>query len=433
MSRKRHPYRSLANGLILGYVLIAATYVFLSAMRLVAAHPHVEFRDGVIPALNVVVIVTFFAIVGGSVGSFLNVVVWRMPQGLSVNGSSFCPRCRNKLRARDNVPVMGWLWLRGRCRDCRLPISPRYPIVEALLAITFSLVGSLEIFSWNLPYRSQPFRSGVAAMPTVDWGIIATVFYHLVGLAVIWAMGLICYDRNSIPGKLFLFGSLWLIGGMLLSPSFAIVPWQLSVPVGWPPHDWWYELPYWRTRRLVGEHGWDAAMLVQAAVRVATALVAAGFYARVLSKAFCPEANLKSEPLAKQTVRLVDLTVLLSAVVIIVGWQAGLGLIVITSVLSKILRRSPIERRTDPFGRFAISLPITTSLVLAFWRPLWETRYWPSEHASRGVLLVYGLLLLVAALWLSERVAKNPDNETPQELGDDTEPISEPVPANQLN
>lgn len=76
------------------------------------------------------------AILGAIVGSFLNVVAYRLPRGESlVHPPSACPRCGTPIKPYDNVPVLGWLWLRGRCRACRAPISPRYPIVEAVTAV----------------------------------------------------------------------------------------------------------------------------------------------------------------------------------------------------------------------------------------------------------------------------------------------------------
>jgi leader peptidase (prepilin peptidase)/N-methyltransferase len=78
------------------------------------------------------------AILGLAVGSFLNVVIYRMPRRQSlVWPGSACPACGAPIRWYDNVPVIGWLVLRGRCRDCRAPISPRYPIVELVTAIAF--------------------------------------------------------------------------------------------------------------------------------------------------------------------------------------------------------------------------------------------------------------------------------------------------------
>lgn len=83
---------------------------------------------------------------GAVLGSFLNVVIHRAPRGESVVfGGSRCPRCRSPIRACDNIPVVSWLLLRGRCRDCGMPISPRYPAVEvacglALAAVTAAVI-----------------------------------------------------------------------------------------------------------------------------------------------------------------------------------------------------------------------------------------------------------------------------------------------------
>ncbi|MCW2726874.1 MAG: Prepilin peptidase [Frankiales bacterium] len=83
-------------------------------------------------------VVVLVAVLGLAVGSFLNVVVWRVPRGESVvRPASACPGCGAAIRARDNVPVAGWLLLRGRCRDCGAPISRRYPLVEAATAGLF--------------------------------------------------------------------------------------------------------------------------------------------------------------------------------------------------------------------------------------------------------------------------------------------------------
>lgn len=68
------------------------------------------------------------------IGSFLNVVIYRVPQGMTLGGRSMCPHCQHQIRAWDNIPVLSWLILRGRCRDCAAPISPRYPLVEASTA-----------------------------------------------------------------------------------------------------------------------------------------------------------------------------------------------------------------------------------------------------------------------------------------------------------
>jgi leader peptidase (prepilin peptidase)/N-methyltransferase len=77
----------------------------------------------------------FAGVLGATIGSFLNVVAYRLPRNESlVRPGSRCPGCDTAIKTHDNVPIFGWLLLRGRCRSCRTSISPRYPIVEATTA-----------------------------------------------------------------------------------------------------------------------------------------------------------------------------------------------------------------------------------------------------------------------------------------------------------
>ncbi|MEO1404235.1 MAG: prepilin peptidase [Cyanobacteria bacterium J06635_1] len=102
----------------------------------------------------------FVFVFGAAVGSFLNVVIYRLPAGLSLLfPPSHCPKCENRLKPYDNVPVLGWLWLKGRCRYCRTAISVRYPLVEFLTGVlffsvfgkfgwTFETIGFWVLVSW---------------------------------------------------------------------------------------------------------------------------------------------------------------------------------------------------------------------------------------------------------------------------------------------
>jgi leader peptidase (prepilin peptidase)/N-methyltransferase len=83
-------------------------------------------------------LIAFACVLGLLIGSFLNVVVWRVPRGESVvHPRSRCPACDTTIRTRDNIPVVSWVLLRGRCRDCGAAISARYPLVELGTAVVF--------------------------------------------------------------------------------------------------------------------------------------------------------------------------------------------------------------------------------------------------------------------------------------------------------
>jgi len=84
------------------------------------------------------VVITLFFLFGLIVGSFLNVCITRIPEGLSiVSPGSRCPNCETPIKAYDNVPVLAWLWLGGKCRACGNPISSMYPAIELLTALLF--------------------------------------------------------------------------------------------------------------------------------------------------------------------------------------------------------------------------------------------------------------------------------------------------------
>ncbi|BCY05888.1 A24 family peptidase [Actinoplanes sp. L3-i22] len=101
------------------------------------------------PLIPLLVVV---GILGLAVGSFLNVVIYRVPRDESlVSPGSHCPNCGHAVRNRHNVPVLGWLLLRGRCADCATPISARYPLVEAGTAALFVAVAARFGWSWALP------------------------------------------------------------------------------------------------------------------------------------------------------------------------------------------------------------------------------------------------------------------------------------------
>jgi leader peptidase (prepilin peptidase) / N-methyltransferase len=102
----------------------------------------------------VVVIPFFFFLFGIAIGSFLNVCITRIPEGISiVSPASRCPRCKTPIKPYDNIPVFGWLLLRGKCRSCALPISPMYPIIEFVTGLLFVLTY---------------YRFGIA-LPTFKW------------------------------------------------------------------------------------------------------------------------------------------------------------------------------------------------------------------------------------------------------------------------
>ena len=167
---------------------------------------------------------------GGAIGSFLNVVVYRLPAGLSIDRPrSHCPTCKHPIRWYDNVPILGWIILRGRCRDCGEPFSIRYPLVETATAVIFLAVGLFEGISGaaNLPTRPQVFDGGVFVLPLNDFQLAGLVAWHLLLLSTLMAAVLIEFDGHRPPVRLF--GPAAVAG--ILAP--AIWPYLHPVPVAW--------------------------------------------------------------------------------------------------------------------------------------------------------------------------------------------------------
>jgi leader peptidase (prepilin peptidase)/N-methyltransferase len=105
------------------------------------------------------------------VGSFLNVVIYRVPRGESiVKPRSRCPSCGGEIRGYDNIPVLSWLVLRGRCRDCKAPISVRYPLVELATGLVFVIMTARFGATWDLPAYLYLAAIGVA-LSMIDFDV----------------------------------------------------------------------------------------------------------------------------------------------------------------------------------------------------------------------------------------------------------------------
>lgn len=108
------------------------------------------------------------ALYGLAIGSFLNVVIYRVPVKKSITRPpSSCPGCGTRISAADNIPVVSWVVLRGRCRHCRMRISARYPLVEALTGALFVMVALRFGWSWTLPAELF-FVAGLVALAFTD-------------------------------------------------------------------------------------------------------------------------------------------------------------------------------------------------------------------------------------------------------------------------
>ena len=146
---------------------------------------------------------------GALFGSFLNVVIYRVPAGKSiVSPPSACPECGARIRAFDNVPVISWLVLRGRCRDCGARISVRYPLVELGTGLFFGLV-TLRLVPGGLASVLAAEGHGIAVV------LVLIAFLYLAAVSV--ALALIDIDTHTLPNRIVLPS--YLVGIALLGAA----------------------------------------------------------------------------------------------------------------------------------------------------------------------------------------------------------------------
>jgi leader peptidase (prepilin peptidase) / N-methyltransferase len=271
----------------------------------------IEIREPLVPlwaaelALWAFVYAWLFC-VGATVGSFLNVVIYRLPRGKNLAyPGSYCPQCGRPIRLADNIPICSWLWLRGRCRDCRGQISPRYFIVELIVAVLFVVVLLGELY---LPPAVLGF-GGRQALQTHD-GISFWCMYglHVALLTTLIAAAFIHGDGFRVPARLF-----WpvTLAGLALPIRWP----EIRSAAAWPNTPW---------------SGWQRGLLdggLGLAVGLALAAVLSWLWLRL--RGHWPQ----SAPLA-----------LGSAVGVVLGWQRTLVclpiILLVFAVAVNLLRRS---------------------------------------------------------------------------------------------
>jgi len=148
-------------------------------------------------------LIVFFGF-GACVGSFYNVIVYRMPRGISlIKPPSHCPICKKRIPLRYNLPIVGWIWLRGKSACCKQPISVIYPIGEALCG----LLGALALYSavgFGTDFSQRVLKPEV-------WATTATMFWLLLGAYPVCAID---YKYKLIPDSISVGG---IVAGLLIS------------------------------------------------------------------------------------------------------------------------------------------------------------------------------------------------------------------------
>lgn len=233
------------------------------------------------------------AMLGACIGSFLNVVIYRVPLGMSVNEPkrSFCPHCKHNIRPWENIPIFSWLFLRGKCSACKAPIAFRYVFVEILTCVLFVAVWML--IRWEkFPPQVVPFlwllMAIFVAVTFIDLehmiipvvltciasalGVGAAAVWPILpslgsGVAATWQQGVMASLIGWSVGFFGLWGVVWLgklAFGRLKFASEEPAPWEIIEPEGDDPEiplifqideeriDWW-DLFYRKTDHILLE------------------------------------------------------------------------------------------------------------------------------------------------------------------------------------
>lgn len=343
-----------------------------------------------------VVLWTFFF--GACLGSFLNVVAYRVPNRLTLLGSSRCPFCYVPIHSQHNLPIVGWFSLRGRCAACRLPIAPRYFIVEIIAGLLLVWLYRFELYSdgQNLP-TDQAFEIGkffralsageYSELMQLKWGLVRNFFIHCLIAYTLLTAALMKLDGFQIP-------RVW--AGIHLS----IVAVTLMI---WPTD-------------------FEFAGLMQFKIendfvrRVEVPLVGGVFgalFGMLLSKLSTNRSSglMFSFSLAGMCLGLFG-TISLGAIFVVFAS--------VTLFRSRIMTGS----ETQSGSRFLLFALLAAFLIqVGFWRLFFENKFWPNPNTSIWIGCGYVVFIIASVLVLMPRpeTSENEPNDQDQETGSETD------------
>lgn len=317
---------------------------------------------------GLVAIATVYAFAfGATLGSFANVVVYRMPRGRNViYPGSRCPVCESPIRGRDNIPVLSWLLLRGRCRNCRSEISPRYFYVELFLGCLFVFLLWADVLSGGayLPTsttRTATYGLSEVTLANIDWTLIGMAVFHGLLMFFLVCFALIEWDGHLVPGRLL--ATVWTVGlviGFLLPEMRS--------------------LNAFGEVRSIADHSWYSGL----ADGFLGAL--AGLAAGAVFWACSPTRRFSAWNLASGW----------SCAGIYLGWQAIAPVALLAGLSLPILACVAMALRNSTAANLLAAEIIGTALHLLTWQSFSGLRYWPSH--TTPISLHMGSIFIVAIL-----------------------------------
>lgn len=341
--------------------------------------------------------------VGACMGSFLNVVALRAPRGETIGGSSYCPYCHSSIRSRDNIPILGWLGLRGRCYACRLPISPRYMIIEIIAGVLMGVIVWVQVIHGGINLPLDGYIPGSPSRLVLRWDtlLLGRSLYHILVLLYLMTCALVVGNRLHLPGSMIASG--WIL---------TVVP-----PLCFP------RLLMWSWKSVALSEFSGAAQYLQAAMTIMTGGVVGVLLARATLTALYPGADPKLSSSHTDTKSAWDWVWQLAWLGVAFGWQGVLGVGLMWCILLAIVY--PWIRK----WQFPLALPPTLLfsaawLHLLLWRGLVQVPFWPG-----GAWLFWGALAgLIGAMVLAKLLIDS-DWQNSLELPQDTSEPSKLTPS----
>ena len=309
------------------------------------------------------VLLAWLFALGTLIGSFANVVVYRLPRRRSLLWPpSYCPRCKHPIRWRDNIPIVGWMLLDGKCRDCGLPISSQYVFVETMFGILLATIGWLEGVEGraNLPVRPSLLPGD---SPPSDWIFVA---YHMLLVGTLVCAAAMQQDRKPVSRALLVFSGWWGLALPLVWSSIRPVPLGTVLP--------------------------ELLQVSSAMVAVVEGVagLSVGILAGLLIWPAMPEGRAPRD-------RQVDAIYELGMIGTFLGWQATSGIAIVALGLlwvSQLLALSwPAANRLT----WTTWLAGVTFVWVCFWSTIVRLMPYWGKTADGTVLIAAGLVLAVAS------------------------------------
>ena len=386
------------------------------------------------PELLFWLIIIWLFVLGSVLGSFLNVCVYRIPQheglidqlkGL-VSPGSHCPKCGVPIRKTDNIPILGWLRLKGRCRNCRGKISYRYPLIELLNGLLFVVVYWLEIpYEFQTRIEDSCTWSPLGPHIVDGWSDIQLLhlryFYHMILLEALLVASLIDLETMTIPdgstvpamvvGVLgaFALGQMYLVPVWFQDPALAMyapagmremfgtmVTHPQFLPPGPESFGQWFTFPSW-VKTAPHFHGLAASL--------AGLVVGGGL---VWGVRLIGQWTLKREAMGFGDV------ILMALIGSYLGWQPALVAFFLAPFFAMLVtllrwlvvrfRKSQAKETYIPYGPY---LSLGAVVVLLSWKWIWPiVGRWFSAGPFVPLLGIALLAMMVPALMMVQLVKR---------------------------